>query len=74
MSLFIISDEKGNLKCHIIKSEKKGRVAETKSNAMAFLRRLRRQKNQQVKQNLFSQTQKTVALSKLSRLIVCGGV
>ena len=33
--LFIISDEKGNLKCHIL-SEKKGRVAETKSKAMAF--------------------------------------
>lgn len=33
--LFIISDEKGNLKCHI-KSEKKGKVAETKSKAMAL--------------------------------------
>ena len=33
--LFIISDEKGNLKCHI-KSEKKGRVAETRSKALAF--------------------------------------
>ena len=33
--LFIISDEKGNLKCHI-KSEKKVRVAETKSKALAF--------------------------------------
>ena len=33
--LFIISDEKGNLKCRI-KSEKKGRVAETRSKALAF--------------------------------------
>ena len=33
--LYIVSDEKGNLKCHI-KSELKGRVAETKSKDMVF--------------------------------------
>ena len=33
--LFIISDEKGNLKCHI-KSEKQGIVAETKNKALAL--------------------------------------
>ena len=71
--LFIISDEKGNLKS-CIKPEKKDRFAGARNKALAFLRRICRQKNQQVKQNLFSQTQKTVALSKLSRLIVCGGV
>ena len=38
--LFIISDEKGNLKCHI-KSEKQGIVAETKSKAIAFFTSIR---------------------------------
>ena len=38
--LFMISDEKGNLKCHI-KSEKKGRVAETKSKALALFTSIR---------------------------------